>query len=290
MEYNATNPFDEEGGNNFHSGYAPPLPTKQVSTGYVDPETQRRAEELQRKEDELNRREAVLDQRGKILVEREKLSKDPRQANWPRCKPFIYHNIAEDMKTPTLQRLLRLAYIGWMFTTSSLIWNAVTLLITLVTEGDTDDIGNFILSVVYFFILTPLWFLTYRILYRGGRKQKPSLFIVYFIFLVFELVGVIFLAIGIPKTGSGGFFLMIKVFDNNKKPAGFFLLSSAILWCIASVYGIWLFILARLEYRKLGGLAKAKTEFAATAVEQAAKHPDLVISAAKMGATQYAKN
>jgi len=292
MDYRASNPFEDEGTSISSYGSQPPsLPQKPSSTGYVDPEVQRKAQELLKKEEELNRREAVLDQRGKILVEREKLNEDPRAPNWPKCKPFIYHNILEDMKTPTLQRLLKMAYVGWMATTGALIWNVVALLIAMVSDGAGQDIGDFILAIKYFFfIFTPLWFLTYRVLYRGGRKQKPSLFIMWFIFQVLELLAEIFFAIGIPGTGAGGFFLMTSIFKNNKSVAGFFLLSSAVLWCVTIAYGIWIFIVARLEYRKLGGFAKAKGEFAAEAVNQAKKNPDLVIEAAKIGATTYAKN
>lgn len=68
---------------------------------------------------------------------------------------------------------------------------------------------------------------------------------------------------------------MTKAFKENKA-VGFILLASAILWCICSIYGVVIWIGARLEYRRAGGLNKAKKEFAEVAVDQASKNPELV--------------
>ena len=67
---------------------------------------------------------------------------------------------------------------------------------------------------------------------------------------------------------------MTNTFKTNKA-AGFVLLASAIMWCICSVYGVMIFIAARLEYRKAGGMKKAKTELSEVAVETASKNPEL---------------
>jgi len=249
----------------------------------------KKAQELAKKEQELNRREAMLDERNGILVDREKLNKDPRSPNWPFFRPWVYHNINADMPTDSLKRVMKIAYTGWMISVATLLYNFVALLLTMIADGTGTNIGDFILGAIYVVFLTPLYFLVYRILYRASRKQKPSLYVLYLIMDTLVVGGYILYAVGIPGTGAGGFILMSKEFSASKF-AGFILLASAVLWCLTAVYGVWIYILAIRHYRLSGGLEKAKKEMASAAVSEAAKHPDLIASAAKSGAKAVANN
>jgi len=272
-DYGGDNPFDTK----------PSLPTK------TDPHLLSRAEELLKKEEELNRRERNLDQRGQILVDREEKYKNKKPPNWPICRPIVYQNIEEEMPTVELKRLVKIGYTGWFVACVGALYNVVALCAAMAVTGDGTSIGNFILSIVYIFLLVPIWFLIYRLLYRASRKQKPSLFVIFMIMFALETIGFIGFAIGFPQTGAAGFILMTQMLKT-KVLVGFIVMGCAIVWSVAAVYAVWVFILARRQYSKAGGLAQAKKEMGAAALDQAKKHPDLVTKAAKMGVQQAAKH
>lgn len=121
---------------------------------------------MRSKEEELNKREAVLDSRTKILVDRENVLKNPREPNWPRCRPLLYHNIDADMTEPSVKRLVRFAYFGWLAFLVAVLWNFICMFAAIIVDG---AVGDFILSIVFCVFLPPIFFLIYRILYRAGR-------------------------------------------------------------------------------------------------------------------------
>jgi len=273
MEYNASNPFDE----------------KNAAYSNADPSLVARAQVLKQKEDELNRREQMLDQRGQILIEREKSMGNLRKPNWPICRPFVYHNINEDMTTPELKRLVTFGYFGWMGNVLALAFNIVALTALMIANSAGKAIGDFVLSIVYFLVLAPCWFLIYRVLYRAGRKRKPSLFVGFFIMYGLQFIAFAALAVGVPGTGAGGFLRMVEEFKNSKT-AGFILLGSSILWCLCVTWGVWMFFLARIQYKASGGFQQAKKEMGKSAVNEAAQHPEIIVEAAKMGANTAAQH
>ncbi len=66
---------------------------------------------------ELTRRKEDIERREKQLKDKEaQLNVKTRQKNWPKCKPFLYHDISVEIPTPELQSLLRKAYFGWFGT------------------------------------------------------------------------------------------------------------------------------------------------------------------------------
>jgi len=298
MDYTADNPFeDNTGGNPFEdqtqplAAQPPPVnrasrvitapPPVDRSRKSISPELVAKADKLRKQEEELNRREAVLDKRQQILVDREK-DNEKRKPNWPRCKPLIYHNIPEDMPTPEMIRLCRMAYLGWYALEIAFVYNAAALLAVAIATG--DRIGDFVLSIVYIVFMSPICFLIYRVLYRAGRKSKPSLFVFYFCVFALEILIKIYFALGISGCGAGGFVLMIDMFNANQTVAAIMILVSFVVWVLLAAFSIWIWILARLRYRALGGMAKAKAEMKDAAVEQAKAHPELVIEGAKLAA------
>jgi len=265
MEYKGDNPFDNS-----------------ASPQSSDP----RIIEIMKKEEDLNQRERDLEQRQRNLNERaQSMPQDPRKPNWPICRPFIYHDINADMTTPELVRLVRIAYIAWMVASVSLVYNFVALLANLIGASQSGTaIGDMILSIVYCMILLPVWFLIYRLLYRSGRKRKPSLFVGFFCLYVLQLTAYAGMAVGFPGTGCGGFWIMLDSFKENKV-VGIMLLVSSVLWCICFALGVFIFILARVQYSVSGGYTQARKEFGSAAATTAAQNPDLVIQGASFAAS-----
>jgi len=316
VQYDAENPFDD--GDDTNNPFSekgeedqftppqsapPPLPNKSAtvnapypppksSTSYgspsnVDPNLLQRAERLRSKEEELNRREALLDSRTQILVDRENVLKNPREPNWPRCRPLLYHNIDGDMTEPSVKRLVRFAYFGWLAFLVAVLWNFICMFAAIIVDG---AVGDFILSIVYCVFLPPIFFLIYRILYRAGRKTKPSLYIVFWIFYFLEMLLLCYFVVGYPSTGAGGIFWMSSAFSDDHNALGFMFLASAIVWGIVAGWSIFIFILSRYEYRKAGGLAQAKKEATAAAIKEAREHPDLIKEGVKASAKLAAEN
>jgi len=272
--YGGEDPFDEE------STSAPPLPKKRTSTNSKeDPELLAAVERLKKKEHELNQREQMLDNRSEILMERERLNQNPRIANWPKCRPLVYMNFEEDMPSQETFKLVRRAYWEWCAAVAALIWNIACMAAVLSVEGG-QAAGDFVLSVVFFVFLTPIWFGIFRLLYRAARKSKSFFYVLYLFLFGCEIATFIFFALGIPQTGSGGFFYMEEMFNQNVG-AGVVVLIGFVFWCLHSVLGVYMWIKARIEYHYCGGLDKARKEAKDAAVDQAKQHPELVAQGTK---------
>src|SRR5258708_7701989 len=100
------------------------------------------------------------------------------------------------------------------------------MLATLISGGGAQAISknssiiskisaDFVLSIIFFFLLPIFWFLVYRILYRAARfnlkkfiyfdserKTKPSLYIIFWIFYFIQLLSFAFFVVGFPGTGA----------------------------------------------------------------------------------------
>jgi hypothetical protein len=309
MDYQGENPFVDNNG-----GQAPPnLPPKQDYTSPppsqqqytqpppnvnrnnrpADPSLMGRAERLRTKEEDLNRREAVLDEREKILWDREK-NLDTRIPNWPRCKPLVYHNIDEDIpppeQKPGLQRHVRLAYWSWLYGVfPAFIWSCIALLAKLCVRPKGASFADFFLSLIYLIFLLPLFFGTYRLLYRSARKNKAYLYVFFMIFFVFQILVEIFFAIGVEGTGACGLINAIVTFKKNLAAGALIFIGFAV-WALLIAFHIFLFF-RTIKFFSLAGGAKAAKEGATKdALEEAKNHPDLVKAAAKQGVKVAAEN
>jgi len=268
MEYRAENPFDGESSQSSQSGLSP------------------KAQELMRREEEISRRERALESRAQMLNERAKNAPVSRKApNWPIFRPFIHQDISE-MPTPALVKLVRLAYIGWILGSVALVYNWVALLANLIgADQGGKSIGDMVLAIVYFFILCPTWFLIFRVLYRAARKQKPSLFVVFFCLYFLQLVAYAGIAVGFTGTGSAGYWRMIIAFKDKHRVVGIMLLASGILWSVCFALGLFIMILARVQFSAAGGIAQSKREMASTAATTAANNPDVMFKGAQMASS-----
>jgi len=296
----AENPFEEAPTN----PVPPPKPATMRTTGNVptasvtvtidsnnkDPALAARAERLRQLEQELNRRENDLDTRTQILLEREKTGKDPRQPNWPRCYPIMYHDIAGDVKDKDLNRYVRMGYANWIALFIMLFYNIVCELAVLIVEGDSLSIGDFVLSIVFFIFLAPLYLFIYKLLYKAGRKEtKAYHYMAWLIGYFFQILTHIFFFIGAAGTGAAGFFRMIRAFQAKENTVAFLILAAIIVWGLLAVYSIYLWIMIRIEYyrRKLG--QNLKQEATKAGVEVAKNNPEVFVEGAKVGTEAYFK-
>jgi len=299
ISYVGDNPFDDDNRNPFEeearptlppkSSVTPSLPTKEFrNSGTADSTLLARAERIRAKEEEIKRREAQITQREQAVASGGVL-KEPRPPNWPRCRPLIHHDIAGDMPTPETTRLVKMAYGGWIASFCFIIINTIALLAVLIKDGGSR-IVDFILSLVFLIILPIIWFLVYRILYRAARKTKPSLYIAFWIFYIFELLSFGFFLLGFPGTGAAGLVSMFQEFQKQNLSTAFILLVISILWGLDVIYTFWIFIASRLEYRKAGGLARAKQDVKDAAVGQARENPELIKQGIMFGAKEAANH
>jgi len=77
--------------------------------------TQMTPEQLREKQLELERREQQLQyQQMKVQEIQEKQGGVPKVANWPKCRPLIYHNIHDEIPENG-RTLVKRVYFSWMF-------------------------------------------------------------------------------------------------------------------------------------------------------------------------------
>jgi len=206
------NPFDEPSSNptpppkpnTMRTGTTTSTVNTTNSSSTADPA---RAERLRQLEAELNRRENDLDARTQILIEREKTGKNPREPNWPKCYPIVYQDIDGDIKDPSLNRFVKMGYSGILAFFVMLFYNIVCTLAVLIVENDGTSIGDFVLAIVFFFLLGPVFLFVYRLMYKAGRKvTKPSAYISFLCSYFFQILVHIFFFVGAAGTGAAGFF------------------------------------------------------------------------------------
>jgi hypothetical protein len=157
------------------------------------------------------------------------------------------------------------------------LWNFISIIAVLAVDSSGSVIGSFILSILYLLISVPVAFLIYRSLYRGAKNTKSSWFMLYFCLVWLEIAVWIIYAIGLSGSGGvyefiihflliiiffSGFLTMLSVFNDDKKAVGIICLVTFILWVFIILYHVYVFVIARLEFRKLGGLRQAQKEAA----------------------------
>lgn len=283
-----SNPFEEDDHPyaSSNKSNAPALPSKNknyTSTGYdfsVTEEGIRQKEiELKRKEEDIERRE------GALLQQEEK--QIGRVANWPPIRflcfrPIFRNAIAEDMERDNVQRFMRFYWGGWYVTSVCFILNFASVIAGTVISS-ADAIGGVFLALAYMIIGIPVSLGIYRVLYRGARRGKASLYFLWFILIWISIIAMSFFAVGLVQFGGGGFILMINGFRNENVAIGVIALISCVCWVFMAVWHFYIFILARIEYGNLGGFLAAKKETAKAATQEALNHPELLKEGAKVG-------
>jgi len=243
------------------------------------------SDDLDRKEAELMRKKEDIERREKQLKDKEQhLKVSTRVKNWPKCKPFLYHDIREDVPTPELQSLVRKAYFGWFGITITYLWNIIVVMAIVIIDGSGTDIAGFFLGLAYAIFSIPVSFLVYRTLYNAAKLTSSARYVMYFCLVWTEIAVFIVLAVGINGWGSGGFLVMLAVFKESTV-VGIFCVTDFICFTLLVIYHIVVFGYARREYGKAGGLEAAKKEAAKGAAQGTAKtiaeNPELVKTVVK---------
>jgi len=215
-------------------------------------------------------------------VEREKDQIDPRAANWPICYPIVFQNVDHDAKTPELARLMRFGYWLWLAACAAFLWNFICALSVLIVTG--TGVGDFILSVIYVILFVPIDFFFYRILYRAGRKPKAITFVFFWIFWwPFIILGYAFFGVGFFG-GMGLDQIAFSGLYSTSVAVGVMVTIAMVWWWLLALAAFAIFVFTRIEYRKVGGTEAAKKQAAKEAVDQAAKHPEVLEAAAREAA------
>lgn len=218
--------------------------------------------------EELKRREEDLKLRERAIAAREAALPGDRTPNWPKCKPLVFHSIAEDIPAGS-QRMVRMTYYGWYLLGLAYVFNWVALMVVLI--DDFDGAGNtslsFGLATLMMVIGIPISFAGwYRPLYHGARSGKSSLFLWFFFTFGIHILLCLFWALGIPSTGSGGFIIGLKAFSKDASTSGAFCLTGTFVWMTNVVYGVIRIYKAHQVYLGRGlSSSSAKREVAATA-------------------------
>ncbi|ORX38257.1 scamp family-domain-containing protein [Kockovaella imperatae] len=189
-----------------------------ASSGAADPYAAREAD-LRRREEELRRRETALGM---------------KENNWPPFFPFIHHNIQE--LPDDHQPVMKFLYTQWLALIVTLIVNlvgCVLLLISGSSEGGADTAA----SAGYLPVIGALSFiLWYRPIYLGFERTEGKamafFFYLYFAFAGCHLLFSIYMAVGIPSTGSAGLINTIQMFSQGHILAAIFCLLASIGWVL----------------------------------------------------------
>ncbi|GFZ51897.1 hypothetical protein JCM24511_09666 [Saitozyma sp. JCM 24511] len=162
-----------------------------------------------------------------------------KENNWPPFFPFIHH--APDELPEQHRTVGKLLYAQWLALAATLIINllgCIFLLIAGSSEGgaDTAAAGGYlpVIGVLSFL----LW---YRPIYLGldrtEGKAMAFFFYIYFVFAGFNLLFAIYMAIGIPSTGSAGLINTISMFSKSHILAGVFGALSSVGWILQAAGG-----------------------------------------------------
>jgi len=239
------------------------------------------AEGVRRKELELKRREEDIQRREEALFQQEQKIGKPRPKNWPRCRPILHHDIAGEIPED-LQPLVRRAYWAWYGIQIALCWNFISVAAGLFADAShSGAIAGFFIGLVIWLVSVPMSWFVYRFLYNAARKTKPSLYMIFFIFVWLEILVFGYLALGVDGWGGGGFFFFIGYFNDKKPIVGIFGVVDFALWVLLIVIHVYLFFKARSPYSAAGGVEKAKQEAATYSAKKMAENPELTAKAAK---------
>ncbi|KAK4686601.1 secretory carrier-associated membrane protein, partial [Tremellales sp. Uapishka_1] len=186
----------------------------------------------------LDERERALRAREEAITAREE-AVGVYQNNWPIFFPVLHHDLST-IPSPHGQTVT-LLYYQWLALIVTLIFNLLGCIFLLVagsSEGgaDTAAAGGYVPVIgIASFIL---W---YRPIYLGykrlGSRGMAFFFYIFFLFAGFHLAFSIYMAIGIPSTGSAGLINTISMFSQAHILAGVFGVISSVGWILQAAGG-----------------------------------------------------
>jgi hypothetical protein len=250
-----------------------PKAQAKTNTGYSYTQLQDGGGDITDREAKLLRKERELLERERMLEQRELVAKEggpTRQMyNWPsKCYPLAYHSIQDEIPPnhrAMVKKFYFILYVSWV----CLFWNWLTILTVWGQDRGSDAANSALWSTIYMsFGIPGAWKLWYRSVYYCCRDGAGIRWAFFFINFLMHLAFAILMAIGVPKIGSGGLFIMIDMFANSHDIAGFFALVDAIIWILNALFS---FYLLRTSYRvwKVGGGPNKASQEAVQALIQA---------------------
>ncbi|KAI9293877.1 scamp-domain-containing protein [Neoconidiobolus thromboides FSU 785] len=204
----------------------------------------------------LANREAELAARERELEnQREHLrTSGIKPPNFPFFYPIYYFNINEEIETSKRPIVTRL-YQSWLAFLAVLTFNFITSIVFWASNPPnlTSVSSNFFSALSYFLIFPfPSFYLWYRPIYNAFMKEKALYFFIYLIFNAFHILFVIYMAIGIPGTGSCGALNSIYILSGGKIFAAVFGFISMSLFAILAVFNTLLFFRVHSHCKEVG--------------------------------------
>ncbi|KAJ1983777.1 hypothetical protein H4R34_001065 [Dimargaris verticillata] len=212
--------------------------------------------DLSNLEAELRQREERLAQRERELqAQSEEIRKSGRPPNnFPPCYPLFYLNI--DAEIPDIHRnVMRRIWWYWLYLEGNLVFNCITCLIMVISnpEGVSSTAADFGASFGYLFTITLLsFFMWYRPVYNAYMKEKSLYYMFYFVFGGLHIIYTLYMAAGIPYSGSGGLINALSMFSAGKVVAGVFCLLDTVAWIVGGLFALYMYRLVRLHYNSQG--------------------------------------
>eukprot|EP01089_Gocevia_fonbrunei_P013662 TRINITY_DN3548_c0_g1_i2.p1 TRINITY_DN3548_c0_g1~~TRINITY_DN3548_c0_g1_i2.p1 ORF type:complete len:289 (-),score=44.49 TRINITY_DN3548_c0_g1_i2:70-936(-) len=203
--------------------------------------------------------------------------------NFPICYPILYHNISADIP-PEHRFLVRLTYTTWYAIIIAYIVNSIALGSIAFSDGGSENIIGWVLSIVFILVGPIFAFCVYKSLYNGCKTGKSSYYVLFLCFFIMQLLLEIFFAVGLKETGASGFVLMIEAFENHHTIPGFLQLISCLIWLGMASISIFITWSAKRAFYGVGGPRKfgedVGRDAAGFAASTAADHKEEIAKAA----------
>jgi len=243
-------PFGAKGGQSL----ADPFPTNTQydnfsSTQFQDDEDVRLKQmELQRREEELLRREREIQMKEGVIS-------DIKKKNWPICKPFLYHNIKEEIQPGLKRNTAYIGYIAWIALSVMFVVNLAISITTIVLpvdkdNGITDNLGRvkFVLFAAIMSAVGPVahFAICYWPLYKALSMLTIGRFTLFFFGYAVAILYGMFCISGWYDYGMCGILLAIMYFPRGDvgNAAAFGLnLGMAVIWTIFTLIFIIVYII-----------------------------------------------
>ncbi|KAL7415950.1 scamp family-domain-containing protein [Mrakia frigida] len=239
-----SNPFaDPSNENPFESSAS--IPSK-----YTQPSITDREAALNAREVELARREREVADAGVLMN------------NWPKFYPLIHHDISTAIPHESQATVTRLFQI-WLALVATLLFNLLGCIFLLIA-GASNGGSDMIASIVYVpFITLGSFFLWYRPIYWAYAKEYAIFYYIYFVFGGIHVAFSIYMAIGIPSTGSAGLINTIEMFAQSHILAAVFGVISSVGWVFQALFSLAWYKLIWAHHNSKGHtMEKAKGEVA----------------------------
>jgi len=220
--------------------------------------------EIEKQQQELDRRAAELDRREQMMNAPLGGEKNfPPLPTWcpSPLKPCFYQDINREIPIE-FQKWVRLLFYLWIFHSVALGFNIIAALVVMVAGGSATTFG---LSILFFFLFTPLSYVCwFRPAYKGFRDDSSVNFMLFFFIFFIQCI----FSILICFSGSSfcGIVLLISTFSYGtaaKIVAGIFVLFAAGGFVLIAAADVLMLMKIHRLYRNTGAsFEKAQREFA----------------------------